>query len=113
MKTSLAATASAGVMSASSIGHHSSSNSRVIPASGPDDSGGVITRSPKTQKMLLPVPSHTLPTVLRKIASVAACRLAYASPRTFSAYDVDFTPVRAPCSLRLQGAVTIVVIAGD
>ena len=31
---------------------------------------------------------------------------AYARPRTFSAYEVDFTPVNAPCSLRRHGVVT-------
>ena len=50
---------------------HSSSSSRVIPASGPELSGGVTTSSPKTKKMLVPVPSQTWPTVLRKIASPA------------------------------------------
>ena len=32
---------------------------------------------------------------------------AYPSARTFSAYEIDFTPASAPCSLRVQGAVTI------
>ena len=62
---------------------------------------------PKTQKMLVPVPSHTSPAVFRKIVSDASRACAYASPRTFSPYDVDFTPVSAPCSLRRHGAVTI------
>ena len=48
MKTSSAPAASASVRSASSMTHHSSSTSRVTPASGPDDSGGVTTSSPKT-----------------------------------------------------------------
>ena len=33
-------------------------NSRVMPASGPELSGGVITLSSKTMKMLVPVPSQ-------------------------------------------------------
>jgi hypothetical protein len=32
--------------------------------------------------------------------------------RTFSAYEIDFTPVSAPRSLRVQGAVTIELIGG-
>ena len=43
----------------------------MIPASGPETSGGVTTLLPKTQKRLVPVPSHTFPAVLRKIASPA------------------------------------------
>src|SRR6185312_7135340 len=82
-------------------------NSRVIPASGPELSGGVITLSPKTRKMLVPVPSQRWPAVLRKIASPASQLAAYCRPRTFSAYEVDFTPASAPCSLRVHGAVTI------
>ena len=34
-------------------------NSRVMPASGPELSGGVMIASPNTKKMLLPVPSQT------------------------------------------------------
>ena len=50
--------------------------------------------------------------MLRKIASPAPQDAAYASPRTFSAYEVDFTPVSAPFSLRRHGAVTIAVVGG-
>ena len=94
------------------ISHHSSSSSRVIPASGPELSGGVTTVSPNTQKMFVPVPSHTFPAVLRKIASPAPRSAAQARARTFSAYEMDFTPASAPCSLRLHGAVTTAVVAG-
>ncbi len=50
--------------------------------------------------------------MLRKIASPAPQEAAYASPRTFSAYEVDFTPVSAPFSLRRHGAVTTAVVGG-
>ena len=43
-----------------------------MPASGPAASGGVTTSDPKIRNRLLPVPSETFPTVLTKIASVAA-----------------------------------------
>src|SRR6476659_8214890 len=87
-------------------------NSRVMPASGPELSGGVTTVSSNTTKILVPVPSQRWPAVLRRIASPASCSAAYLRARTFSAYEVDFTPARAPCSLRLQGAVTIELIGG-
>ena len=83
-----------------------------MPASGPALSGGVTTWSPKTKKMLVPVPSQTSPAVLRKIASLAPQDAAYASPRTFSAYEVDLTPVSAPFSFRRHGAVTTAVVGG-
>ena len=110
--TSSAVSASSGVTLRSSISCHSSNSSRVMPASGPALSGGVTIWSPKTKKMLVPVPSQTSPAVLRKIASLAPHDAAYASPRTFSAYEVDLTPVSAPFSLRRHGAVTTAVVAG-
>jgi hypothetical protein len=47
-----------------------------------------------------------------RVASLAPRSAAYLSPRTFSAYEVDFTPVSAPRSFRVHGAVTIEVSGG-
>ena len=50
--------------------------------------------------------------MLAKIASPAPRATAYARARTFSAYEVDLTPVSAPRSLRTQGAVTTEPVGG-
>ena len=63
--------------------------------------------------MFDPVPSHRLPSVFEKIASLAPASLAAASATTFSAYDVVFNPATAEFSLRVQRTVaTFVVGAG-
>ena len=57
---------------------------RVTPSRHPDDSGGVRSTPALTTKTLVPVPSHSSPLVLAKIASPAPASLATARARTFS-----------------------------
>ena len=56
-----------------------------MPARHPVESDGVRTRPPCTTNTLVPVPSHSAPTVLAKIASSAPRSWACASATTFSA----------------------------
>src|SRR4051794_31362588 len=104
--TSSASANSSIVMSRSCTSYHSITSSRVTPAKQPADSGGVTTVPSKTQKTLVPVPSHRLPAVLAKIASLAPRSAAYASAITLSAYDVVLSPAVAPFSLRGHGTTT-------
>ena len=66
---------------------------------------GCAARRRRRRRRWCPVPSQRCPARLAKIASVAPRRLASASATTFSAYDVVFSPARAPRSLRGQGTV--------
>ena len=56
-----------------------------MPSSAPESAGGVTTTPSMTTKTLEPVPSHSSPRVLPKIASDAPRALAYARATTLSA----------------------------
>ncbi len=74
-----------GRSSSSDDGRASSTSSRVIPARQPDSSEGVSSRPPSATNTLVPVPSHSRPRVLGRIASVAPTLRASARATTFSA----------------------------
>ena len=93
--------------------HHWTTNSRVIPARQPSDSGGVSTWPSTTTKTLLPVPSQRLPSRLPSTASLAPAARASAKHTAFSAYDVVFRPASGERSLRGQRLVAIWVVAGQ
>ena len=75
-------------------------------AGSPTSPVGVATTPSRTTNTLEPVASHSSSRVLAKIASLAPRSCAYASARTFSAYDVVFRPAVAPRSLRTHGTTT-------
>src|SRR5439155_277393 len=59
-------------------------SARVTPRRQPEDSGGVRSTPAVTTKTFVPVPSHSSPRVLAKIASPAPAAVAIARARTFS-----------------------------
>ena len=66
-----------------------------------------MTTTPSmTTNTLEPVPSHSSPRVLPKIASDAPRALAQASATTLSAYEVVLSPAVAARSLRVHGTTT-------
>src|SRR5690349_12183363 len=83
-----------------------SSNARVTPNRQPESAGGVVTTPSRTTKTFEPVASHSSPRVLQNNASCAPRASAYASARTFSAYEIVFNPAHAPRSLRDHGTTT-------
>src|SRR5207248_1587456 len=84
----------------------------VTPSRQPASGGGVSTTPFRITNTFDPVASQTSPRVLRKIASPASRSRAYASARTFSAYEVVLSPATAPRSLRLHGTITTSTVAG-
>ncbi len=81
----------------------------MTPSRQPLDAGGVRTTPSRTTKTLDPVASHNSSRVLGKMASPAPCSCAYASARTFSAYEIVFSPAVAPRSLRAHGTTTTAI----
>ena len=63
-----------------------------------------------TTNTLEPVASQSSSRVFGKMASPAPRSCAYASARTFSAYEIVFSPAVAPRSLRAHGTTTTVIV---